>query len=223
MDGLALSLQVANHVLQKLYEFDFDRRLLLADLGANFLHHVINAPLAAHTGGEKVKQSAGRLEFHQNVAAIGLGHSSRAEFRAGAPRTAFDFGNRLDDLLHVQHHAVGLGERAARRRPEVEREVAFIHLRQQVVSRKSITNIRAGDEQHAKPRQPHRFLECAPQPLLMKLDDLAETAANRSFFRGQQSLEGLTLGGILRLRAMPANEVTAQRGRPGQRESQRCK
>ena len=73
LNRLALALQVANHVLQKLHELDFDGWLLHIDLGTDVFDYVVNvAPSVL-------------LQFDQNVASIGLGHCSRPKFRARAP------------------------------------------------------------------------------------------------------------------------------------------
>ena len=72
------------------------------------------------------------FQLDQNVAAVGFGDRRQSQFQAGAPRSALHLGNRIQDLFHVTHHAVGFRERTAGGRPVVQSESAFIHLRHQV-------------------------------------------------------------------------------------------
>src|SRR2546427_1289499 len=146
LDRLRLAGEVANHILQDLHELHANGRLLGVDLRANIFHYVVDGALAILP------------QLYQNVAAIGFGYGCKPELQAGSPRRALDFGNRLCDLLHAEHHAIGFRERGSRRRPIVERKPTFVHLGHQVGTGESIAEIRCCDQKHAQPRQPQWFL-----------------------------------------------------------------
>ena len=57
-------------------ELDVDRGLLLLDLGAQLVHHLVDAAAAL------------ALQLDRDVAGIGLGHRRQSELQPGAPRGA---------------------------------------------------------------------------------------------------------------------------------------
>ena len=59
-------------------------------------------------------------------------------------------------------HAVGLGQRAARRHDVVEDEAAFVHLRQQVGAERLVAEVGADDQQQRRQRRASSGLRQRP-------------------------------------------------------------
>ena len=85
---LRLAGQVADHVLQHLYELDSHRRLLGGYFCAHIFDDVVDAAAAIF------------LQLDQDVAAVRFGHRRQSQFQAGAPRCTLDFRNGIQNLLH---------------------------------------------------------------------------------------------------------------------------
>src|SRR5262249_24390358 len=155
-DGFRLAGEIADHVLQNLHELDADRRFPHDDLGADIFNHVFNGAFAI------------LLELHENVDAVGFGDGGQAEFGAGATRSAFNLGSCVDDALHVEDHAVGLGKRSARWGPVVEREAAFIHFWHQVGIGEIQADTGYEDKTNSSANQPPFVFHSSAQPSLME-------------------------------------------------------
>ena len=227
--GSGAGSEIADHVLQNLYELDVESGLLLLDIGAHVGDDVFNSPLAL------------RFQLHQDVAGIGFRDRSQTELQTGAPRRALHFRNFAKHLFDVADHAVGFCQRAARGHDVVEDESALVHLGQQVGTGKAVAKIGSDDQPGAEDEEKPRPLESAPQPAFVEVHDTKEKAAEVFFLRSEQLhrvvVFGWDLGPIRRRRIcglrkfrfrlgtfllVPSlDEVLAQSRSPGYRQGQR--
>ena len=139
--GLGRAGEIADHVLQKLREFDVQHRLGLRDLGAHVGDHFFAAAFAIG------------LQLDRDVAGIGFGHLGEAQLQAGAARRALHFGRLAQNLFHMGDHAIGLFERRAGGHDVVDDEAAFVHGGQQVGAGVGVAEIGAADQDERRRRR----------------------------------------------------------------------
>ena len=126
--------EVADHILQKLWEFHVQDRLGFPDFGAHIGDDLITGTLAM------------TFQLDADIACVRFSHRGRPELQAGAARSALHFGRIAQDLLHVGDDAIRLAERSARRHDVVHDETSLIHRGQEIRSRVLVAEVRAADQ-----------------------------------------------------------------------------
>ena len=89
LDGLGGIGEVADHVLQHLYELDVEFRLGGPDLLANICHYIVDGSAALG------------FQFHGKVAGVGFVNRVEPHFHAGTARGDFHLGRGMQDPLDV--------------------------------------------------------------------------------------------------------------------------
>ena len=216
LDGLRCRCQVADHILQHLYEIDIEGRFLFLDLSPNVRHDFFDIAVTIC------------LQLYQNVTGIRLCYRSEPELQSCAARSALHLRHFVQHLFHVSDHAVGFCKRTAGGHDVVDCETAFVHLGQQVGIAEFEGDKRNQDESDAENDQLHRAFERPPQPASVKIDHLQEETAEMFLLRLQQSrclirfIRSLVLWDEVRIGlvgtsvSLPSDEVLAQIWRPGE-------
>ena len=154
--------EVADHVLQALFQIDVDSRLPLFDLIAHVIHDFIDAALTLG------------FQFYGNVAPVCLGDGRQSKLQAGASRGAFHFRHIVKYLLNVRHHAISLLQRCSGRRKVIQDKTTLIHFRKKVGTKIKRAGAGYRNQHRAQYQEPAWMFQGAAQPSLVELDYMTE-------------------------------------------------
>ena len=82
-------------------------------------------------------RSRSRFSFTEKSPRLASVTAASPSCKPGAPRRAFHFRRRLQNLLDAQQHVVGIGQRRSRGHQVIENESAFVHRRQQIAAERA--------------------------------------------------------------------------------------